>query len=266
LSSASQGTSRPISSTPKPPTTRAAGPGLPTGPASTVRSVRCAILWDFDGTVYRAPAACRRYAEEIALSLPRGKRSAYLERVDRYLAGEDGLEAADGWDAALRAALGEDDPSRRQEAFRRARAYLESRRCPVEVPAGLRATLERLRPACRQLLFTNTPAYGVFRLLQRLGLADLFDEVVCEAGKPACLPARLAAVRQIYCLSANAVLSVGDHFPNDIAPALAAGATTAYVDPFGVGPRGRATFESKSLEQLLPSIESWARAMASAPV
>ncbi len=229
------------------------------------RAVRSAILWDFDGTVYRAPDACRRYAEEISLSLPPGKRTAYIEQVERYLQGEGDLEAADGWEAALKAAHGKDDPARRQEAFRKARDYLQSGPCPVEVPAGLRETLERLRPSCRQLLLSNTPAYGVFGLLGRLGVADLFDEVVCEAGKPGSLPARLAATGRVFDLPASALLSVGDHFPNDIAPALGAGVAAAYIDPFGAGPVGRATFQAKSLEQLLPCIESWALALARAP-
>jgi FMN phosphatase YigB (HAD superfamily) len=224
------------------------------------RSVRSAILWDFDGTVYRAPAACQRYAEEISRSLPPAQRPAYLERVERYLRGEGGVQAADGWEAAVMAAEGEDDPSRRREAFRRAREYLQSGHCRVDVPAGLRETVERLRPVCRQFLLSNTPAYGVFGLLQRLGLADLFDEVVCEAGKPASLPARIAAVRGVFGLPAHRVLSAGDHFPNDIAPALGAGAATAYIDPFRAGPTALATFEASTLEALLAPIEAWGAA------
>jgi FMN phosphatase YigB (HAD superfamily) len=53
------------------------------------------------------------------------------------------------------------------------------------------------------------------------------------------------------------VLSVGDHFVNDIAPALALGCATAYVDPFHVGPVGRATFEATRIEDLLPVLEAW---------
>lgn len=221
-----------------------------------------AIFWDFDGTVYRAPSACRFYAEQISLSLAPSERAAYLDRVERYLEGKGGLDAADGWEAAVKAAEGQDDPARRPEAFRKARAYLESGQCPIEVPAGLRATVELLRPTSRQLLLSNTPAYGVLGLLGRLGVADLFDEVVCEAAKPAALPARLAAAQAIFGLPASALLSIGDHFANDIAPALGAGAATAYVNAFGAGPAGAATFEAPALEGLLGSVRDWALALA----
>jgi FMN phosphatase YigB (HAD superfamily) len=229
--------------------------------AGTERRVRGAILWDFDGTVYRAPDACRYYAEEISRCLPPAKRACYLQRVEDYLRGNAGVEAADGWEAAVSAAGGEDDPVHRRDAFRKAREYLESERCPVEVPTGLREALEATRPVCRQLLLSNTPAFGVFGLLQRLGLADLFDEVVCEAGKPGSLPARVAATCNIFGLDVHAVLSVGDHFRNDIAPALGTGAATAYIDQFGNGPAGLATLEAPSLEGLLPAIQSWALAL-----
>jgi len=53
------------------------------------------------------------------------------------------------------------------------------------------------------------------------------------------------------------VLSIGDHFVNDIEPALAAGCATAYVDPFDVGPRGTADLEAARFEDLLEPIEDW---------
>jgi hypothetical protein len=86
----------------------------------------------------------------------------------------------------------------------------------------------------------------------------LFDEIVCHAEKPDRFPARLAALAQVHDVPHGAVMSVGDHFVNEIAPALALGCATAYVDPFHVGPAGRATFEATRLEDLLPSLEAWA--------
>jgi FMN phosphatase YigB (HAD superfamily) len=74
----------------------------------------------------------------------------------------------------------------------------------------------------------------------------------------------LADTLGIACAS---VLSIGDHFVNDIEPALAAGCTTAYVDPFGVGPRGKASLEGARFEELVEPIEEWldARLAASVP-
>lgn len=241
------------------------GRGQTPNPHVPARSISSVIFWDFDGTVYRAPSVYRRYAEELSPGLPPAKRAGYLERVERYLRGEGGIDAADGWDAAFKAAGGEDDPALRQDAFRKAREYLDSEACPVEVPAGLRETVGRVRPVSRTVLISNTPASGVFGLLGRLGVADLFDEVVCEASKPGSLPARLAGARAAFGLPPGAVLMVGDHFPNDINPALREGADAAYIDPFGTGPRGRATFEGATLEELLPAIEAWATTRRAGP-
>lgn len=232
-------------------TTRNASPHIP------LREVKAAIFWDFDGTVYRAPAGCRRYGQEIAKCLPPDQAGEYLATLDRYLAGEGGIEAADGWEAAAKAAGEYLGRNGWHEEFRNARTYLESGDCPIEVPAGLRETISRLRRRARQFLLSNTPSFGVFGLLSKLGIADLFDEVVCEAGKPALLPARLSAAARVLGLPVGAVLSVGDHFQNDVAPALAAGAAGAYVNTFGAGPSGIADLEAPKMELLLPAIERW---------
>ena len=84
-------------------------------------------------------------------------------------------------------------------------------------------------------------------MLHRTGLAECFDEVVCEAAKPAMLPARLSAAAAVFGLPISAVLSVGDHFGNDVAPAIGAGAAGAYVNPYGVRPKGAADLEGPTL-------------------
>ena len=320
----------------------------PATPHIRRRPVAAVVFWDFDGTVYRSPAGCRRYGEEIARSLPRGQRGDYLASLDQYLSGQGGVDAADGWEAAVElaarylvAADGNDDgnndgdggdggnghgdnddnggaggggggrppagqrfgssgrgrggrppagqrfassagedraaagarpqsetpvgpavvgPSRFHEEFRRAREYMESGDCPLEVPKGLPEAISRMRPVSRHILVTNTPAFGVYRLLGRLGVAACFDEVVCEAAKPTLLPARLSATATVYGLDMTSVLCVGDHFGNDVAPALAAGATGAYVNAYGAGPAGAADFEGPVLEAILSDIERWVRA------
>ena len=282
-------------------------PAAPATPHILRRPVAAVVFWDFDGTVYRSPAGCRRYGEEIARSLPRGQRGEYLASLDHYLSGQGGIDAADGWEAAVElagrylvASNGNGDrdggggggrqpagegfgssasedraaadihpqgeapvgpavvgPSRFHEEFRRAREYMESGECPLEVPRGLPEAISRMRPVSRQILVTNTPAFGVYRLLGRLGVAACFDEVVCEAAKPALLPARLSATATVYGLEMPSVLCVGDHFHNDVAPALAAGAAGAYVNAYGAGPAGAADFEGPVLEAILSDIERW---------
>jgi FMN phosphatase YigB (HAD superfamily) len=217
-----------------------------------------AIVWDFDGTLYCGPEACRHYARGIAETLPRDRREPYLDALDRYLAGEGGVTAADGWEAAVVLAGGAHGASRAYaDEFARTRAFMLSDECELSVPDGLPDLLERLEGRARRVLVSNTPAYGVMSLLERIGLTRFLDEIVCDAAKPHRFAVRLRAVADVLDVDPRAVLSVGDHFVNDIGPAIAAGCSTAYVDPFGVGPAGRTDLYAPRLEDLLEPIEAW---------
>lgn len=216
------------------------------------------VVWDLDGTVYRSAEACRHYGRGIAAELADERRDAYLAALDGYLAGEGGVEASDGWEAAVVLAGGRRGASRAYaDAFARTRAFMLTDECALEVPDGLPELLERSAGRARQVLMSNTPAFGVMPLLERLGVLGLFDEIVCHAEKPERFGARLAALARVYDVAQASVLSVGDHFVNDIAPALELGCATAYVDPFHVGPARRSTFEATRIEELLPVLEAW---------
>ena len=220
--------------------------------------MRAAVVWDLDGTLYRSLEACRHYARAVAAGLDQSRRAGYLDAMDRYLAGDGGVKASDGWEAAVVLAGGNRGASRAfPDAFARTRAFMLTDECVLDVPEGLRAFLERSGARARRVLVSNTPSFGVMPLLERLDLLGLFDEIVCDAAKPHRFAERLAAAAQVLDVPRSAVISVGDHFVNDIAPAIAAGCATAYIDPFDVGPRGPATFEASRLEDLLPALEAW---------
>ncbi len=216
------------------------------------------VVWDLDGTLYRSTAACRHYARGIAAGLAEERREAYLAALDGYLAGEGGVDASDGWEAAVVLAGGPRGASRLYaDAFAMTRAFMLTDECRLEVPDGVPELLERSAARARRILMSNTPAFGVMPLLERLGLTGLFDEIVCRAEKPDRLAERLTALARVNDLELGSVISIGDHFVNDIAPAIALGCATAYVDPFRVGPGGQATFEAARIEDLLPALEAW---------
>lgn len=216
------------------------------------------VVWDLDGTVYRSAEACRHYARGIASELAAERRDAYLAALDGYLAGDGGVEASDGWEAAVVLAGGPRGASRAHaDAFARTRAFMLTDECALEVPDGLPELLERRSDRTRHVLMSNTPAFGVMPLLEHLGVLGLFDEIVCDARKPERFTVRLDALARVHDVPLASVLSIGDHFVNDIAPALELGCATAYLDPFRVGPTGRATFEARRIEELLPALEAW---------
>lgn len=222
------------------------------------RGPSAALVWDLDGTLYRGTAACLHYARGIAETLPAARREEYLDSVERFLAGNGGVAAADGWEAAVVLAGGPGGASRAfGEQFARSRDFMLTDACELTVPSGLRALLERVAGEARRVLVTNTPSYGVMPLLDRLELTTLLDEIVCDSDKPRRFDVRLTALADVLGIAPRSILSIGDHFANDIAPAVAAGCGTAYVDPFGVGPSGRADFSATRLEELLEPIEAW---------
>ena len=220
--------------------------------------MKAVLVWDLDGTLYRSAAACLHYAHGIAETLDEPARGPYVEAMEQYLSGAGGVEASDGWEAAVVLAGGGRGASRAYgDAFARTRAFMLSDACELEVPEGLRELLERVSGRARRVLVTNTPSFGVMPLLERLDLLGSFDEISCDSAKPNRFEVRLRAFADVNGVAPQDVLSIGDHFVNDIQPALNAGCTTAYVDPFGVGPSGRAHLEAPRFEDLLEPIEEW---------
>lgn len=69
------------------------------------------------------------------------------------------------------------------------------------------------------------------RLLKELALADLFEHIVSSAKKPARTSQLFEALLAHYELKATDVVSIGDNFINDVAPALLLGMKGIYIDP-----------------------------------
>jgi FMN phosphatase YigB (HAD superfamily) len=220
--------------------------------------ISAVLVWDLDGTLYRSAVACLHYAQGIAETLDEPARAPYVEAMERYLSGAGGVEACDGWEAAVVLAGGGRGASRAYgDAFARTREFMLSDACALEVPEGLRELLERVASRARRVLVTNTPSFGVMPLLERLDLLGSFDEISCDSAKPNRFEIRLQAFADVNGVAPQNVLSIGDHFVNDIQPALNVGCTAAYLDPFGVGPSGRAQLEAPRFEDLLEPIETW---------
>jgi FMN phosphatase YigB (HAD superfamily) len=231
------------------------------------------LVVDFDGTVYRGDAPARRYAHRIAETLPAAAAERYLAAFERYVAGgvaaaresTDTVEAAalresvDHWGAALQLARRcHGVPAEVLErAFAGTRQDMLDPSCELEVVAPLVRELTRLRGAVRVLLATNSPRPGLDPLLDRMGVAGAFDDVLAGAGKPDGLR-RLLQRELGPDLRARPwrLFSLGDHYPNEIAPAVEIGAAAGYIDRFGRAD-GPATASAPVVEQLLPAIHAW---------
>jgi FMN phosphatase YigB (HAD superfamily) len=229
---------------------------------------------DFDGTVYRGDAPIRFYAGLIADTMTETDREPYLKALDRYLkdgprAGrdsEDTVEAAvlresvDGWGAALHLAGRCYDvaPEVIEFAFARCRLWMTKPECDIELVQPLIETLAGIRDRATIVLLTNSGELGLRPLLDRLGVTTAFDEIIAGAGKPDGLR-RLLQRRLGADLRTRPwrVFSLGDHYRNDIEPAIEIGAPAGYIDKYGRND-GPATASAGSVEELLPALRGWA--------
>ena len=240
------------------------------------------LVVDFDGTVYRGDDPVRRYAGRISESLPSEQVERYLDAFERYLAegvasakhSTDTVEAAalresvDAWGAAQNLARRcYDVPSDAIEvAFGRTREDMLDPSCELEVVTPLVDELAALRGAVRVVLATNSPRPGIEALLARTGVAEAFDDVVPGAAKPDGLR-RLLRRELGEDLRARPwrVFSLGDHYYNDLAPAVEIGGAAGYIDRFGRAD-GPATAQAPVVERLLPAIHAWVADPRSAAV
>ncbi|PWI43318.1 hypothetical protein CK485_14270 [Streptomyces sp. ICBB 8177] len=247
-------------------------------------------MTDFDGTLYRGDAPIRCYASHAARALPPTSRAAMLDAVDRYLelgaptaalrssnpAEADVLRRAiDGWDVVAQLGLHVNalTPDTLNDAFDATRAHMATDACELEVPSGYRDLLTELRGAgVRVVLATNSPAAGLDTLLDRLELRPLLSMVVSSTAKPEGLrrllraelgpgvdggPASGAVGANHPTREAGALFAVGDHWTNDIEPAVELGVPTGYIDRFGRAD-GPATAIAPDIEGLLPALRAWA--------
>lgn len=231
------------------------------------------LVVDFDGTVYRGDDPARRYARRIAATLPPEDAERYLAAFERYVAegvaaaheSGDTVEAAalresvDHWGAAMQLAQRCHGVSAAvlEEAFAGARTDMLDPSCEIEVVAPLVDALRALRGRVRVLLATNSPLPGLAPLLDRLGVAGAFDDVLPGAGKPDGL--RRLLQRELgpdLRTRPWRLFSLGDHYYNEIAPAVEIGAAAGYIDRFGRAD-GPATACAPLAEQLLPAIHAW---------
>jgi FMN phosphatase YigB (HAD superfamily) len=231
------------------------------------------LVVDFDGTVYRGDAPARRYARRVASALAAADAERYLGAFERYI--RFGVAAAaspetDAVDApALRASVDQWGAAANlarlrgigdevlEPAFAETRREMLDPSCELEVVGALVDTLRALRGAVRVVLVTNSPRQDLEALLGRLGVADAFDEVVPGADKPAGL--RRLLRRELGADATDRpwrVFSLGDHHPNEIAPAVEIGAAAGYIDRFGRAD-GPATASAPVVEKLLPAIHAW---------
>lgn len=214
------------------------------------------LLLDFDGTVCVGDGPVLRYAEEVDAYLGVGLR----DHVVDFLAGRaPGGAAQDAYQLVQQTAAGHG-----LAVDRVGRAYLASRdaliagELDVAAPPGLAVLLADLRPQVHVVVLTNAPQRGLRELLGRLGLADVVDEAVGDAGKPARMGAFVDRELAAFGIADQPwrLLSVGDLWVNDLAAPAARGCATAYIDRLDLR-QGPADARATTFEGLYADVRHW---------
>lgn len=196
--------------------------------------VTAARTWD--GTPVPAPALHRAYTGPVA--------------VDHL----DLLNVGDLWwvPAACAAHHGL-DPAAQASAFLAVREWMSGPDFTLAGTPGLRETLLALgRRGVARVLATNSPQPDSEVLLAKAGLAGTMDRCFFRCNKPAGMAAVVEAVCAAHSLRPPQVLSVGDNYVNDIAPARALGCHTVYLDVHGTAADEPCDQRLPGLQQLLP--------------
>lgn len=207
------------------------------------------ILWDFDGTLYRGIKPFTVYSSCI-LHLLGKEDSGEIGEIERRLRdcndfyGNDGYEIVGRYFSTVSSHV-------MQIAYEQMREILLQHPEYVEVPEQLRIFLPKAKERSIMIVASNSPEPYVTPFLEKLNLKNYFPKIISKAAKPE------GIIKIIKELPEDAsLLSVGDHYTNDIAPALAMGRDAAFISNC-IRWNYKATIKGKKIEDVLPEIDKW---------
>lgn len=212
------------------------------------------LVLDFDGTIALGDGPVWAYADAALAQIEPGAAESIRTTLTDFLAGDRlDLPYADGYFAVADLCSAHLDVAQLDQAYRQSRRALDAAELQISSPPGLGQFLRTVEAT--PVLVTNAPADGVHRALTALGLDDVVDQLICEAGKPAGLNHIVSDL--LGDLDPRWLMSVGDVYANDIAPILGRGCATAFINRFGVQ-SGPAHLVGTTFGELYEQIGIWA--------
>ncbi|MGM1017854.1 MAG: HAD family hydrolase [Actinomycetota bacterium] len=215
------------------------------------------LVLDFDGTIALGAGPLEAFARAVSTA---AEDPTFVDRamaaLDAFERGE--TDARDGYDVISTLAAGQGVTADVLEgAYQSSRALLGSEHAAIAPPTGLADFLNRIHEHVRVVLATNAPGAGIRPVLDGWGVTDLFDDLHFTVGKPTGLVPIIRAA-----LSDGPVLSVGDIFEFDLAPAAELGAATALVGATAERSPAPVTMRGRTIADLYGDIEAWAATAA----
>ncbi|MGO4888547.1 HAD family hydrolase [Anaerobacillus sp. MEB173] len=117
------------------------------------------------------------------------------------------------------------------ESYNETKEYMVTDEFHLEKIIGLKEWLVSLKQDKQIVLMTNSDQDDVGRLLHELDLQNVFDHVITSAKKPTETKRLYHELMEHYKVKAEQVVSIGDNFLNEIAPALLMGMCGVYIQP-----------------------------------
>lgn len=109
--------------------------------------------------------------------------------------------------------------------------YMVTDQFQLDQISGVREGLENLKKMKKIVLVTNSDIDDVGRLLKELNLDGVFEHIVTSAQKPSRTLEIFNDLLEQFDVTPEEVVSVGDNFINEIAPAIKMGMKGIYIDP-----------------------------------
>ncbi|MCA1011310.1 HAD family hydrolase [Halobacillus halophilus] len=120
-----------------------------------------------------------------------------------------------------------------RECYDQTKEYMVSDLFSLTKTEGLRDALLKWKKEKKLVLITNSEAHDVDHILKRIDLTDLFHEIITSAAKPLHTTELFQGLLRNGKYTAGTVISIGDNFMNEIAPALALGMKAIWIYPPG---------------------------------
>lgn len=118
-----------------------------------------------------------------------------------------------------------------RECYIQTKNYMSTDAFVMSKTNGLKQALKQWREEKLLVLMTNSEKDDVESILDRIDLKGMFHDAISSAMKPQKTEEHFRGILRKYELDPSEVVSVGDNFLNEIAPALNMGMKAIFVQP-----------------------------------
>ena len=216
------------------------------------------VVFDFDGTITTGISHYIYCTNIIADNLEPPDANAFLDEVDNSFSGKKPFIGEDGWDLLNRISRKYSDRNLFEHSFHQTRRHMLLNIHKGDLSENVISLLKDVHSLCTTALASNSPEEYVKGYLDKLDLEKHFDYVRFSAKKPEGLIDLVFSISMGTDPGDLKVLSVGDHYVNDIQPALRMKWDTAFINPFHLDSRG-STVSGQSISDLSEWIVSWCK-------